>query len=562
MILAAIAALTMSAQAQNYATINVGDMDDAVVYNGSYFDMAPTTFYVAHTGCQMLYTPDLLADMNGKQNVLIKSLDFWFSCETYEEIARNVKIYLQETDATEFAINEEGVKQFFEFGEPVKEMAINIDMLSYYGEDVCLNFDFEPFAFTPGKSLLITMIFDAEDDDNCTMGSDYAAFYTSGIRSHAMTYTNNTTSFVDYANGNDFPDATATLGCGTNVELPVTRIGYNYEEAIPEPQGIVPANPTADNWYDCGDESGFSKFYFTLPTTDVNGNDLNPENLSYAVWINDGFGEVYQFTFPAEDYRYDLYYDIDEVPYWLYSSAVDFRDYFVYMYRTNENDNPLFVRDEEHNGNIGIQVFYTSEDRAKTASDIVWLYEDETPEPPEPPTPTESVILVIVDQDGVEHFFELAKGDNGDFTTTVAMTYVPYGQEYWDPNLTDEENEANRPIAPFYFIINDQRYGAEGMRPTVLGLALENPLDGEADGFYTIPVGFNYTLGVAVNENEYYVYAAVASFTGVDELNANKPVAGVRYFNMAGQEMAQPSGLTIVVTTYTDGTTSAVKVIK
>ena len=45
-------------------------------------------------------------------------------------------------------------------------------------------------------------------------------------------------------------------------------------------------------------------------------------------------------------------------------------------------------------------------------------------------------------------------------------------------------------------------------------------------------------------------------------MNAGKAVADVRYFNMAGQEMQQADGLTIVVTTYTDGTSSAVKVIK
>ena len=50
--------------------------------------------------------------------------------------------------------------------------------------------------------------------------------------------------------------------------------------------------------------------------------------------------------------------------------------------------------------------------------------------------------------------------------------------------------------------------------------------------------------------------------TGVDELVNGKTVAGVRYFNMAGQEMQEANGITIVVTTYTDGTTSAVKVIK
>ncbi|MBQ3732125.1 MAG: hypothetical protein II905_10270 [Muribaculaceae bacterium] len=54
----------------------------------------------------------------------------------------------------------------------------------------------------------------------------------------------------------------------------------------------------------------------------------------------------------------------------------------------------------------------------------------------------------------------------------------------------------------------------------------------------------------------------VSPFTGLSELVNGKAVAGVRYFNMAGQEMQEANGMTIVVTTYTDGTTSAVKVIK
>ena len=59
-----------------------------------------------------------------------------------------------------------------------------------------------------------------------------------------------------------------------------------------------------------------------------------------------------------------------------------------------------------------------------------------------------------------------------------------------------------------------------------------------------------------------YVYAAVAGYTDVNEMNADKAVAGVRYFNMAGQEMKEANGMTIVVTTYTDGTTSAAKAMK
>ena len=231
----------------------------------------------------------------------------------------------------------------------------------------------------------------------------------------------------------DFPEWASTTGMFAyySDDLSFISIEFaNNEEAIGTLKtpavAAVPADPTADEWYDCGDESGFSRFYFTLPTTDVDGNILDPEFLSYALWINDGEGNVYQFTFPAEDYTFDLYEDIDEVPYELYSSAVDFHDYYVYMYRTNENDNPLFVRDDDHDGNIGIQVFYTV-DGERNASNIVWLYE------------------------------------------------VP---------------------------------------------------------------------------------------SSVNEMNAGKTVANVRYFNVAGQEMAQPSGMTIKVTTYTDGTTSAVKVVK
>ena len=185
----------------------------------------------------------------------------------------------------------------------------------------------------------------------------------------------------------------------------------------------VPANPTADDWYDCGDESGFSKFYFTLPNTDINGNMLDPEYLSYSVYVDNGNGPEL-FVFSGDDYYFDLEpgEEYTEIEYWLYSNAVDFHDYYVYMYRTNaEGYEPLFTE------NIGIQAIYTVNGE-RNVSEIVWLYD----------------------------------------------------------------------------------------QPQV----------------------------------------------SVDELNAGKTVANVRYFNVAGQQMAQPEGMTIMVTTYTDGTTSAVKVVK
>lgn len=57
--------------------------------------------------------------------------------------------------------------------------------------------------------------------------------------------------------------------------------------------------------------------------------------------------------------------------------------------------------------------------------------------------------------------------------------------------------------------------------------------------------------------------AKVNEGSGVEDVMAGKQVANVRYVNVAGQESDMPfSGMNIVVTTYTDGTTSTVKVMK
>ena len=274
MILAAIAAMTLSAQAQDvaYGVTEVGDFENAAeIYNGSYFDMAPTNFYLAHTGAQMIYTADELADLQELDNAKITGLTFKFNNGgAFEEITRDVKIYLEAIDETAFAVVE-GVKQFFAFGEPVMETQVAYDMVEFFGEDMEMHFDLteKPFAIAPGKSLLVTMVFDALDDDNCTMGSDYAAFYTSGIRGKAMVYTDNWTSFVDYAQGEDFPDATAMLGCGTNVELPVTLINYGYDK------------PTAVNELNA-DVINDGAYYNLM------GQKFSADNLPAGIYIHNG----------------------------------------------------------------------------------------------------------------------------------------------------------------------------------------------------------------------------------------------------------------------------------
>ena len=196
---------------------------------------------------------------------------------------------------------------------------------------------------------------------------------------------------------------------------------YNTEGTQIIIQPAVPANAEALEWYDCGDESGFSYLHVALPTTDEDGNPIDQEYLSYSIFTDND--EI--FVFDANTYYYDIATDMTEIPYEIWNNGYDLNGNYIYFYRTNEGQNgeePFFKH------KIGIRVYYTV--------------------------------------DGVRN----------------------------------ESPETN--------------------------------------------------------------YIEVYPDTKVNELNADKTVASVRYFNVAGQEIAQPSGMTIQVTTYTDGTTSAAKVVK
>ena len=86
------------------------------------------------------------------------------------------------------------------------------------------------------------------------------------------------------------------------------------------------------------------------------------------------------------------------------------------------------------------------------------------------------------------------------------------------------------------------------------------PFNVEEEGTYMVEA---YAVAEGKAESDHiYDGFVVSKAVSVDELFAGKTVANVRYFNVAGQEMQQANGLTIVVTTYTDGTQSAVKVVK
>ena len=166
--------------------------------------------------------------------------------------------------------------------------------------------------------------------------------------------------------------------------------------------------------------------------------------------------------------------------------------------------------------------------------------------------------VVFFDKDGNEQYYPLVQGEDPDgVQTNVALTWSLYGH----PGTTNPEDWH---YIPFYFLVDGVAYGpeADGTVP-VMGNANMNPLFVN-ENCWQIQAGYKYVVGIVtdIETGNKYVQISQGTFVGVDELNADKTVAGVRYFNMAGQEMQEANGMTIVVTTYTDGTTSAAKVMK
>ncbi len=161
--------------------------------------------------------------------------------------------------------------------------------------------------------------------------------------------------------------------------------------------------------------------------------------------------------------------------------------------------------------------------------------------------------LVMVQADGTEEFVQLHLGDNGDYITAYDVIYPLYYN-----------------VGNFYFMIDGVAYGApEDATEANLGDSMRNPLSADNTNTYFVYNGYSYSIGVhlVIDQNTlevvgYTAYVAKGGPVSVDELVNGKTVAGVRYYNMAGQEMQEANGMTIVVTTYTDGTTSSVKVMK
>ena len=321
--------------------------------------------------------------------------------------------------------------------------------------------------------------------------------------------------------------------------------------AVPaDPRLDVDATGYAEAWYDCGDESGYSKFYHAIILEDVDGNPIDEDRVTYSIFTDDD--QI--FTFPAADYSYDLEEDMTEIPLTgLY--GYDLTPTTTYFYRTNAPGyEPLFTK------RIGIQVYYTV-DGVKNASNIVY-YTLPTYGDGVPANPTADEWYDCGDESGYSKFYYTIN------TNTVDGEPMDPNRIYYSIFTDDDQ----------LFTFDAYNYGwdiAEDMTMIpykMSGIDIHNYMSyfyrTNAEGYEPF---FNHQIGIQVYyvQNDGNIEASDIIYlevfepvTGVDEVAAGKTVANTRYFNMAGQEMREANGICIAVTTYTDGTTSAVKVVK
>jgi len=226
----AVALMAICAQAQvGVDSLTLGDYnkflaegEEPQAYQGSYFCRFPTTFYLKHTGSEVIYKKEELASMAGKEITSIKFVTYNLSA--FSSYKRKINVWVKEIDDDEFGYDsEKKAYKFFDFMDAahcVSDYVSEYDYLSIYGMSGEFEIPFNnPFVYSGEKNLLVVFTFDGEDCANG--GLDINFFMIKDIRDRAMTFTEDHFSFMDFYESEDWPAAGLTTG--TKLELPVTR---------------------------------------------------------------------------------------------------------------------------------------------------------------------------------------------------------------------------------------------------------------------------------------------------------------------------------------------------
>ncbi len=206
-----------------------GDASNCYYGHGYSWAASPTHFYLKHSGSQIIYTKDQLAEMSG---LAIKQINFIYYNEScYESYARTVKVSLQEIDDDAFEYNNQtGKYKFFEYLDAtpaIAEYEFAGDLYESAGSSAELPLVFDkPVNYSGEKNLLVTITFDGENTCNSL---DMNFFCQEDVKNKAMSYMSDSYTFDTFAETEDWPYTTDD--CVSNLEQPVTRFYYTKEVA-------------------------------------------------------------------------------------------------------------------------------------------------------------------------------------------------------------------------------------------------------------------------------------------------------------------------------------------
>ena len=221
----------------NYEEVVAGDWNEDQCYQGSWWMIAPTQFYVKHTGSQFIYTKEQLAQMAGKE---VKGMSFvFYNQSSFSAIPRTINVWVKEIDDNAFAYNDEKkAYAYFDFDDAEKvltDYAFDTDFVDYYCLNGELNLAFDKaFAYSGDKNLLVTLTFDG--DETAETSSDIEFYYNTDAENMAMSTNSDNVTFADYHESEDWPYAKGagyTVSHATQLAQPLTQFTYQ-EAAKPE----------------------------------------------------------------------------------------------------------------------------------------------------------------------------------------------------------------------------------------------------------------------------------------------------------------------------------------
>ena len=221
----------------NYEEVVAGDWNEDQCYQGSWWMIAPTQFYVKHTGSQFIYTKEQLAQMAGKE---VKGMSFvFYNQSSFSAIPRTINVWVKEIDDDAFAYNDEKkAYAYFDYNDAEKvltDYAFDTDFVDYYCQNGELNLAFDKaFAYSGDKNLLVTITFDG--DETAETSSDIEFYYNTDAENMAMSTNSDNVTFADYHESEDWPYAKGagyTVSHATQLAQPLTQFTYQ-EAAKPE----------------------------------------------------------------------------------------------------------------------------------------------------------------------------------------------------------------------------------------------------------------------------------------------------------------------------------------